>query len=143
MSPRRIALVPTSLAIVALAAAACSGTQPGAADVQVDLNEFTLGLSASTTSAGRVRFAITNRGAAIHEVEVFTLPSGVDPDKLAIKENVADTEAAGMSALDEVEDIAPLTSTTLGVDLQPGRYLLICNLPAHYQGGMHAMLTVN
>jgi len=133
------------LASLILVAAACSGG-PGPSgarsDVQVTLKDFSMELSDATVPAGEVRLAIANQGANIHEVEVFTLPDGVDPNSLSVTNSVADTDSAGLAVIDEVEDIAPSTSATLPVTLQPGRYALICNLPTHYQLGMHATLTV-
>ena len=41
-----------------------------------------------------------------------------------------------MEVVDEVEDIAPSTSTSLTVTLEPGTYAMLCNLPGHYAQGM-------
>jgi uncharacterized cupredoxin-like copper-binding protein len=30
----------------------------------------------------------------------------------------------------------------LTVDLDPGNYVVICNIPGHYAAGMHAELTI-
>ena len=44
--------------------------------------------------------------------------------------------------IDEVEDIPPGTDTSLDVNLDAGAYVLVCNLPAHYEQGMFAAFTV-
>ena len=44
--------------------------------------------------------------------------------------------------IDEVEDLAGGDTATLTVDLEPGDYALICNLPAHFQMGMYSNFTV-
>ena len=44
--------------------------------------------------------------------------------------------------VDEVENLVPDGRSTLTVDLSPGTYLVICNLPGHYARGMSAVLTV-
>ena len=44
--------------------------------------------------------------------------------------------------IDEVEDLAPGTSSSLDVNLDAGAYVLVCNLPAHYEQGMFAAFTV-
>ncbi len=38
----------------------------------------------------------------------------------------------------EVEGIAGGQAKVLEVDLKPGHYQLICNLPGHYEPGMYA-----
>ena len=53
---------------------------------------------------------------------------------------IVDEEGQGVEHVDEVEDIAPNSDATLTVDLAAGSYVVICNLPAHYQQGMHAAL---
>jgi len=66
-------------------------------------------------------------------------------DQLPVKDdgNEVDEEGEGLTAVDEQEDIAANSSATLTVDLQPGTYVVICNLPGHYKLGMHATLTVS
>ena len=130
------------LVAVAVLASACAGGQRPAGDVQVALKDFSIDLSPTTVPAGQIKLAISNEGPSVHEVEIFTLPAGIDPAGLTVKDNVADTASAGLTAIDEVEDIAPSTTATLSVTLEPGRYALICNLPAHYGQGMHTVLTV-
>ncbi|MDA8202273.1 MAG: cupredoxin domain-containing protein [Chloroflexi bacterium] len=130
------------LVVLGLFVSACGGGQQPAGDIQVTLKDFAIESSTTTVSAGQIRLAISNQGPSIHEIEVFSLPTGVEPAALPVKDNVADTDSVGLTALDEVEDIAPQTAATLTVSLQPGRYALICNLPAHYGQGMYALLTV-
>ncbi len=47
-----------------------------------------------------------------------------------------------LDVVDEIEDIAPNTSHALTVSLDAGSYVVMCNLPDHYQQGMQAGLTV-
>lgn len=42
----------------------------------------------------------------------------------------------------EIADLPPGKSGTLTLNLKPGTYVLFCNQPGHYQGGMFAKLTV-
>ena len=48
-----------------------------------------------------------------------------------------------LEPVDEVEDIAPGTSASLSLDLEPGTYAVICNLPGHYANGMHTTFAVS
>ena len=42
----------------------------------------------------------------------------------------------------EVSELDPGASGSLTVALQPGKYLLICNVPGHYASGMWTEFTV-
>jgi hypothetical protein len=44
--------------------------------------------------------------------------------------------------LDEVENLLPGSRSSLTVNVGPGTYLVMCNLPGHYEAGMWAYLTV-
>ena len=60
-------------------------------------------------------------------------------------EGIVDEEGAGITAIDEVEDVTPGTSKDLTVNLDPGNYVLLCNIDSdelHYQHGMHTPFTV-
>ena len=41
-----------------------------------------------------------------------------------------------MNPIGEVEDVQPGESTTLVLTLEPGSYVLLCNLPKHFERGM-------
>ena len=51
-----------------------------------------------------------------------------------------DEDAAG--ALGEVEEIEPGVSGSLTLRLEPGQYILFCNIAGHYPMGMWTILTV-
>ena len=42
----------------------------------------------------------------------------------------------------EIGDFAPGKTKSLTLNLKPGHYSLICNLPGHYMAGMHIDFTV-
>lgn len=139
---RRRAMLAPIAGLVLLASACSGGSGGGKGGVQVTLQDFAVKLSKSTVPAGEITFAATNEGPSVHELEIFSVPEGIDPDDLPVKDNVADTESQGLDAIDEVEDVAPSTTTSLTLSLEPGTYVLICNLAGHYEQGMHAALTV-
>jgi uncharacterized cupredoxin-like copper-binding protein len=115
----------------------------GGGTVQATQKDFSIALSPGTASAGSVTFDITNDGPSTHEFVIFK--SDLDDDQLPTDDsgNEVDEEGQGVSHVDEEEDIAANSSATLTVDLQPGTYVVICNLPGHYKLGMHATLTVS
>jgi uncharacterized cupredoxin-like copper-binding protein len=131
---------PAIVAVALLASACASGSGGEGSDIQLTLRDFEINLSETTAPAGEVIFSATNEGPSIHEFEIFSVPSGVDPNDLPVEDNVADTE--GLELIDEVEDIAPSTTASLSVSLEPGTYALICNLAGHYEQGMHTAFTV-
>lgn len=129
-------------------AAACGGgggtgsAEGGGEAVQVTLSDFRIELPSASLPAGTVTFEATNEGPATHELEVLSVPEGVDASALPVSASVADTESKGLKTIDEVEDIPASTSARLTVDLPAGRYVLICNVPGHYEQGMSTTFTV-
>jgi uncharacterized cupredoxin-like copper-binding protein len=126
---------PSSSTSQAAAARSSSDSSPIAATV----DEYDIGLARDTASSGAVSFAIHNNGRIAHEFVV--IKSDLAPESLPTKGSRMDEEGAGDTA-DEVEDLAPGKSATLSVNLAPGRYVLVCNIPGHYKQGMHASFTV-
>jgi uncharacterized cupredoxin-like copper-binding protein len=130
-----------ALAALILLSAACSTAtgESGKGDVSVTLRDFEISLPGTTVPTGNVTFDVVNQGPSTHELEVFFVPAGVDPNTIQVSAGVADTSA--LTAVDEVEDVAPSTTAKLSVALNPGTYLLICNLPGHFEQGMHVAVT--
>lgn len=119
---------------------ACSGGG-GEADMTVTLRDDGLTLSVDSLAAGAATVEGVNEGTMTHEFEVFAVPDGVDADDLPLDGDTARANEL-LEVIDEVEDIAPGTSATLNLNLDPGAYAVICNLPGHYANGMHATFTV-
>jgi uncharacterized cupredoxin-like copper-binding protein len=134
------------LAVCALAGSlsACGGGNDNAVDTT--LSDFAISIDPTSATAGEVTFDISNDGPSQHEFVVFR--TDLAPDQLPTTEDengipIVDEEGEGIEPVDEVEDINPDTSATLTVNLSAGNYVLICNLPSHYQQGMHTTLTVS
>ena len=148
------------MALVLLLAAACgsssSSTQtggtgsspttssPAAASgptaVGVTEKDFEIALDSSTAAPGTVQFAIDNNGPSTHEFVVVR--TDLTDDKLPVEGDEVNEEDPSLLHVDEQEDIASGTTATLSVDLQPGHYVLFCNVTGHYQAGMHTTLEV-
>lgn len=133
----RLRLPAVALALLALAACTSDGAGNAGTTVAVTLVDDAVTLEPATVPAGPVRFEATNEGTMTHELEIF---AGATTTELPVESNVAVTE--GLELLDEVEDIVPGATGELAVDLEPGSYLVVCNLPGHYAAGMAALLTV-
>ena len=114
------------------------GSGSGGASVQVTLKDFSIAVDPASVNAGTVSFDITNDGPSTHELAIVRTDKA--PDDLPVENG--EIPEGEIDIVDEQEDIAPSTSTTLSVDLSAGSYVLVCNLPGHYQQGMHAAFTV-
>lgn len=136
---------------VALALAACSGgstttgpTETVAVDIsEIDSNTMEMTVDPQSVSAGGVEFDVTNSGELVHELVVFK--TDLASDELPTNESGSEVseDGAGLTLVDEVEDIGAGESKTLTVTLEPGHYVLICNIKGHYQKGLHADFDVS
>ena len=95
----------------------------------------------ATVPAGEVTFVVTNDSAGVvHEMLVAPVtldaqPLPYDPDNYRV-----DEEAAGH--LGEVAELDPGATGSLTVTLEPGTYILFCNVAGHYTLGMWTLITV-
>lgn len=110
-----------------------TGTTVGA-----DESEFKIVLAAPNAPAGPVTFAIKNSGALHHQFIVVS--TDLKADKLPVKLGTVDESA--VTKVGEVEEVAAGANESLSANLTPGHYVVLCNLPGHYIGGMHADLDV-
>jgi plastocyanin len=130
--------------IVAIMVAFVFGACSSSGGVKATEKDFDITLGSSSASSGDVTFNVENNGPSTHEFVVFKtdLAEGSLPTK---KENgavIVDEEGTGVTHIDEIEDLAKGDSQDLTVNLKPGKYVVLCNLPTHYQLGMHAAFTV-
>ena len=51
-------------------------------------------------------------------------------------------DEAKMKGVKELGDLKPGTSGEMRTILTPGRYVMFCNQPGHFRGGMFAVLVV-
>ena len=135
------------VATLGLLAVGCSSDE-GGGSVDVTLQEFAIIPSTSSVGAGEVTFNVTNEGPEdTHEFVVFD--TDLAPDALPTAEDGSvNEEAEGIGVVDEIEDIAVGDSPSLTVSLDPGNYVLVCNIydeteqESHYQEGMRVAFTV-
>ncbi len=126
---------------LALAATSCGGSGSGSGatgDITVTMKDFAIDATPGTFDAGNVSFAIHNAGPSAHEFVIIRTDDA--PDALPVENGEIPEDQIDL--VDEAEDIAPGTDTSLSVSLTAGSYVLVCNLPSHYAAGMHAAFTV-
>jgi uncharacterized cupredoxin-like copper-binding protein len=91
--------------------------------------------------AGLVTFKVTNAsGNMEHEMLVVPIDDMQTPLPYNAAENRVDEEAAHSAG--EVPEMEPGKSGELTVELRPGLYALLCNIPGHYSAGMWRVLAV-
>jgi uncharacterized cupredoxin-like copper-binding protein len=96
----------------------------------------------STIRAGTVTFHAANRsGNLVHEMLVVKV--GRLDEKLPYDAKSSAVPERRIRKLGEISDLGPGKSGTLTLKLSPGFYLLLCNQPGHYAGGMWAALIVS
>jgi uncharacterized cupredoxin-like copper-binding protein len=107
----------------------------------VIVHDFGIDLSGhSRVAAGDVRFAVQNQGPEMHELIVVrsdTTQLPLRSDGMTVDEDRIESSIAG-----SFEDAQPGEHGTLQLHLEPGHYVLFCNMAGHYQAGMHADLDV-
>jgi len=136
----------TTAAVALLGAVACSSSSSTTSSAGSDTGgvsatekDFSIDLASSSAPAGSVTFNISNQGPSAHEFVIIKTDDA--PDALPVKDNTVEEDK--IDVVDEAEDIAPSTTATLTTDLEAGSYVIICNIPTHYEQGMHAAFTVS
>jgi uncharacterized cupredoxin-like copper-binding protein len=143
------------VAVLAVGVGACgndttanggSGVQPAAATkgptVAVNQKDFAISLSSASVSSGQVTFVIHNAGPSPHELKVFRTDLAEDKLPTTSSGDVNETGPGVTRVAATPATTNPGSSQQLSATLSPGRYVLVCNLPAHYRIGMHTVLVV-
>ena len=165
--PKSIALI-FLLALLSFGVAACgddgetaestAGEPAGAATenvVKVQLGEnpdgYFVKVDRNTVPAGTTTFVIDNVGTMHHEMAIFK--TDLAPGELPLTDDgKVDEEKAGLVAEavyarpvrgGEDHRIRDGRGVNFTIDLEPGKYVLLCNLPGHYAAGQYIGFTVN
>ena len=86
--------------------------------------------------AGPTTFVVANKGEQLHEMVV--VPS--DAGAAGIRN--ADGTANEEGSLGEVADVEPGGGGQLTVTMPAGKYVLLCAIPGHFEGGMYQNFVV-
>jgi uncharacterized cupredoxin-like copper-binding protein len=112
------------------------GAAPTKTLVKVQLKEFKVLPSPTTAKGGAVSFSVKNIGKIAHEFVV--LKTNLPPAKLPTK----GSKAVEIGRVGIVGPLKPGISKSLNLTLKAGKYVLLCNLPGHYQAGQRVRFTV-
>ena len=117
-------------AVAVLAVLGVAGSaQAAAPKVKVTLNEFKVIPKPKSVKPGKVTFTAKNAGKLGHELVV--VKTNVAPGKLKVK----GSKAVEKGRVGKVQNIQPGKSKKLTLKLKKGKYVLLCNVPGHYQAG--------
>jgi uncharacterized cupredoxin-like copper-binding protein len=120
----------------AKSASSSTATAASGGKVTVSTTEFAFAPKAITASAGKLTLTLDNKGKVPHELVV--LKTSAAPDALKVTGGrVSEADSVG-----EVSETAGGTSKSKTLDLKPGSYVYVCNIPGHYGDGMYGTLTV-
>jgi plastocyanin len=126
---KHLAIAATGL----LLASACSDSSDSKADLTVRVSEWIFEPSAKTVKSGDVTIAVNNVGTKEHELVVI---KGSDPAAF-------EADKRG-----EVEGVLAASDKSATLALEPGNYVIFCNLvdadgTSHFAKGMVSTLTVD
>lgn len=125
-----------------------AGGGDGATTIDVELREYSVIPAQSSAPAGSITFNVSNIGPNDPH-ELVIVRTDLAPDALPTDADGAVPEDE-VDLVDEVEELAVGDSEQLTTDLEPGSYVLICNIveeedgeiEAHYALGMRTGFTV-
>ena len=121
-------------------AVADEGTPVAIALGEVSEEEYTLTADPATVAAGAVSFKVTNPASNEKKHELVVMKTDTPADQLKPRANDPDkVEEEG--DIEEIE-LEPGKSGTLTLDLEAGKYVLVCNIAKHYARGMFASFEV-
>jgi hypothetical protein len=137
-----------SIAFVLLAAslsAACGGgakdvfdDPPDAMKLAVRLSEYKIEIKGDATDAV-TKLNVQNTGTVTHDIKLVR--TDLAPDALPRKD--ADVDESKVELIARATDLKRRDRATLDARLQPGNYVLFCNVSGHYKLGMHTGFKVS
>ena len=139
------------LALIAIGSllVSCSSSGPTSGPVSGTQKEWEIKLSSTNLKAGAITFNVTNNGDKEHEFIIRK--TDLKSDSLVknaagevIEDDPSLTPVGNPSELGKIASGS--SDRTITVTLQPGHYVIFCNLHVadllHYQKGMHVDFTV-
>ncbi len=144
----RILVLPAAIFLVILLAA-CSSSGGEGGDLNVVLDEYSVVTDLDTLPEGPIKFDIKNDGELKHELLIVR--SDIPGAELPTEDDGSfDEGAGGVDVEREVDDLEAGEKTSRSYTLDPGNYVLLCNIvediggteTSHYAQGMWIELTI-
>jgi uncharacterized cupredoxin-like copper-binding protein len=132
----------TPLALLAILVASCGGAPEAAptdSQVVAEMTDYKITVNVPSAKAGKIKIGVRNLAAMEHSFEV--IKTDLPQDKLPV--DGASAKAKEDGKVGEIKSLPAGKSGAVTLDLQPGKYVFICNIAGHYQLGMHTGFTVD
>lgn len=113
-------------------------TVPHTNNLAVTTNEYTFSPATLTANAGKVRVTLKNTGKIQHEFVV--LKTAQPPGTLKVSSG--NSRVSEATSVGEISETDPGATKTATLNLKPGKYVFVCNIPGHYKLGMRGTLTI-
>jgi uncharacterized cupredoxin-like copper-binding protein len=114
------------------------------ATLEIKMGDYFFDPENAIAQQGTTTIDAPNEGKVEHELVVFK--SNLDPAKLPTDSSgevdEEKLEQEGAEEAGEIEDVEAGESKSREFDLPPGKYVMFCNLPGHYERGMYGTITV-
>jgi uncharacterized cupredoxin-like copper-binding protein len=139
-APTTAAAPSAAPSVAATAPPSVAPTASPATAPAISLAEWKVVVS-GTIKSGKTELKINDNGVAAHELLIFKsdlAPSAYPTDKSG---DIVE-DGPGISLLSDGENIDPGGTQSRTVDLAPGTYLFVCNIPGHFKQGMFTVVTV-
>jgi hypothetical protein len=117
--------------------------------VELTLTEYAIEADTTEVAAGSIEFSAVNDGAEDHEVVIVQFDG--DPAELPVDDdgNADEEQLPEGAVIGEIEGFAAGGTCAATFDLEPGEYVLLCNIfeeeehEAHFEEGMLTSFTVS
>lgn len=114
--------------------------EPGQVLISLTESDWVVSASPDSVEAGEITFAVTNVGSTLHNLRVIR--TDLPPDALPLDSTGLIVDEDEVNVVAEAIDLFPDESTETVATLEPGNYVLICNIAGHYDAGMSVGFTV-
>jgi uncharacterized cupredoxin-like copper-binding protein len=129
---------------------ALAQTETSDEQITVVLKDFYVHPDTTHAKTGRLTLEAVNEGMSVHELVILktdlnpaALPrKEAKPRQGIVTEYLVNEDDARIKTIDEIEEFPAGTSQQKTVALDPGHYVLFCNIPGHYDKGMYASLHI-
>jgi uncharacterized cupredoxin-like copper-binding protein len=110
--------------------------------VHITEADFKIGFPKTSLAAGKYVFVDKNEGPSEHEFVMWKTKD--EAAELPLDGKDVDEESDELEGvIDSGSALKPGETRLLTADLDPGHYVVVCNLPGHYMDGMHVDINVS